>query len=182
MLPGHHLAIGRREDRQQAHLCLLAADSIPRNPDAIGSTEIGLAEVLGELLGGEHIALIRRTIFRHFTVVLRIIERIDRELAIDRNGVALVVIEVQASAEATRRLVAGRVVDGVGPDRDHAHRRIILALLFFLFFLVLVFVHPRERRFRHVDGHAAGVGEAESHEQNEAEVSHRTRIRSRDGW
>lgn len=144
----------------------LAARGIPRNPDAIRCAQVALAVVLGELLFGKGVTLVGRAALDIAVERLGVVVSVDHQLPFDRDRLALVVVEVEAAAEATRGLIARRVIDRVGPDGDHPHRRVVLALFGLLFLLILVFLRPRKARRLQIErGTAWRHAQGRNHQQ-----------------
>jgi hypothetical protein len=103
----NHLTFGGGEDGHQADFQLRPTDAIPRNPDAVGSTEFGGAEMAAELCAREHKLAIRLT--ATIGLLSRVVVAIDNQLPFDGDGLILLVVKVQATAEASSWRLAGRV-------------------------------------------------------------------------
>ena len=156
----------RGEDRHEADFRLRIADGVPRNPYAVRRTQLGFAEVLGELLGGERKFAIGGLAVLHGA---RIVVRIDGEVSINWNRLVRAVIEVQPPAKAASRRLARLVVDCRRPDGDHPHRLLIVARGLFR-----VRVGPGQMLGPiAADAFAAGSGERREQDQRrQSQVAH----------
>ena len=116
-LPHDKRTAGGVEDGNEAELGLGSADGVPGNPDAVGSAKLGGRVMLGELLGREGEFSIG-----DFAVELRLVVviGINDELPFDRDRLILGVVEVNTTAEAAGRHLAGLVEDGGAPQDGHA--------------------------------------------------------------
>jgi len=86
----NHFAVFGLERRNEHDLFLGTRCGIPRNPDAIGGTQIALREMSGKLLFGESESLIGLihslgSQCRSRMVRVRVIKSINHQLAIDWN-------------------------------------------------------------------------------------------------
>ena len=82
----------------------------------------------GELLGRKAEPLVSR--FDRGTIVaaVGIVEPVNGQLTLDRNGLALLVVEVQPSAKSSRRWLALFGEDVVGPSDIDALRNLVVFL------------------------------------------------------
>lgn len=64
--------------------------------------------------------------------VLRVIVGVDNQLAFDRHRLVLRVVEIDPSAKAACRRLAGLRVHRIRPNRDQPRRGLVLRLLDFL--------------------------------------------------
>ncbi len=117
--------------------------------------------MLRELLGGEDEALLGRTIFRRGLVDVGVVIAIDNQLSFDGNRFALLVVEVQATTKAARRLHACGVADSVGPDGDHSGGLAVFASL--VLFFLLPILTPRKGRWMVIEVERLATGAAKHH-------------------
>lgn len=104
------------------------SNGVPRNPNAVGSSELRGAEVFGQLLRGKCKALVG-----HLArlLLIRIVKRINHESTIDGDGFLLGVVKIDPTAEAARRDLAWLRVHGRRPDHYHLYRLLIETFLGF---------------------------------------------------
>lgn len=126
LLTHHDLTAGCGKDGHETDVRLLAAHSVPWNPDAVGSTEVRLAVVLRELVGCESKFALRLS---GFVQIGGIVIAIDHQLSFDRNSLILVIVEVDSPAETPSRWLLGLRNDICRPDGNHLRWRLILACL-----------------------------------------------------
>ncbi len=103
----------------QADRFLVAADGVPGNPDAVRGPQLRLAEMVAELFGRK--AVLARGRLGGLPFV-GIVIGVDHQLALDRHGFVVAVVEVEAAAEAACRRPAGLGDDVGRPDGGQPHR------------------------------------------------------------
>ena len=102
-------------NRNQGQFLLRTAQLIPGNPDVVRRSQFALRERLGEVLGREdEPSLGTRSVGGR-----RVIESINDQRAVDRDGTALVVEEVEPSTASSPRRLTGYRLHRVGPDDHH---------------------------------------------------------------
>jgi hypothetical protein len=97
LLARDNVSLVRGEHGNERNLRLVAAQHIPRDPNAVGLPELRWVGVLDELFGPENKLSIR---LAHFLRTLRVVVGIDHEGAIDGDRVTFLVVEIQSAAEA----------------------------------------------------------------------------------
>ena len=124
----HHDGSGRGgKHGNQTDFTLFRGGTVPRNPNAVRSPQIGFAEVFGELLRRERELAARfasRRILR-----LRIVVTVHDELPVHRDRFFLAVVEIDPPSKTARRWLARLAEHIIRPDYGHVCRRAVLALL-----------------------------------------------------
>lgn len=113
------------EDGQQANMLLLAANFVPRDPQAIRRSEVGSTELVGQMVGREDKFFLRRTLRFH---AVGVVKAVDDQLPVDLDRLVLLVVEVGASGETADRRLADLSVLGLGPSDEHLDRFVRLFL------------------------------------------------------
>jgi hypothetical protein len=127
------------KDSHQTHRFLLAADRVPRQPDAVRIPEVGQAKVRRQLLASENVLAICGPVL---WLAILIVECVNDQLPFDFHGDVFFVVKVDAPRDAARRLATGLMQNRVGPQTDNASRN------FDRVFAILV-LEDFERVFRH---------------------------------
>ena len=118
---GHHRAAGPRlESGDQRDLPLAPADLVPRQPEAVGVSQVGAAVVVRQLLRQEDIFLFGSGVVR---IVAGPVECVDGERPVDDDRlIAFCGVEEKASAKPAHARPTVLVEHRVGPHRGHADR------------------------------------------------------------
>jgi hypothetical protein len=114
------------EAGHEHQLAFLVADLVPRDPDAVGISQLRLALVLDHLFGGED-----ELAFRHGVdgIVVGGIEGIDGQGAVDDHGFGVHVAEEgEPSAKPSHARFVCLVEDRIGPDIEHPRGHLGLRL------------------------------------------------------
>ena len=159
--PANDLAAFRAKNRIERNLLAAIAQFIPREPDAVGGADVALTKMMGHLLSRKDKLAVRRG--THFAVSCGVIESIADELTIDGNRSAVLVVEIDAAAEASHGSLPRLCIECFVPNSDHCFGLDVLALLFVLCGTPgqrLVEVHSFTTERKHSDG---GEKEAASH-------------------
>ncbi len=111
------LAAGRFESGQQPDLSLGPAHFIPRDPEAIGMAQVGLAVVFVQLVGQEDEFFLGHG---HVRIFVGGVEGVDGKGPVDFDRLALALdIEHHPPAQAAHARPARLTQHGVGPDVGH---------------------------------------------------------------
>lgn len=122
LLADQECPVGGIKFRYQGDRLLVSADSVPRNPHAVGSAKLGWRIVSRQLVGREHEFLVWYAIG---TVGIRIVITIDDQLAFDGYRLTAGIVEVYPATKSASCRRTRLVVDSFGPNRDDSRRLLI---------------------------------------------------------
>ena len=125
--PKHWTILGL-EGRNQHDLLLHTGSRVPWDPNAVGGPQLAFGKVGGELLGRKAEPLVSRFDRRTIVAAVGIVEPVNGQLTLDRNGLALLVVEVQPSAKSSGRWFALFGEDIVGPSDIDALGNLVVFL------------------------------------------------------
>ena len=125
--PKHRPILGL-EGRDQHDLLLRTGSRVPWNPNAVGSSQFAFGKVGGELLGRKAESLVSRFDRGTVVVAVGVVEPVNGQLTFDRNGLALLVVEVQPSAKSSRRWLALFGENIIGPSDIDALGNLVVFL------------------------------------------------------
>jgi hypothetical protein len=132
-LPHHDGSVGGGEHGNKGDFRVRSFERPPRNPNAVGSAQVGGTVVGGKLLGGEGVLAIglfhsaQRIAAPQFFE--RVVVGVNQELPFHWNRVAGIIVEIDSSAEASGGGTPQRGHCGGGPKRGHASWLAVFALL-----------------------------------------------------
>jgi hypothetical protein len=129
LLAHDHGPVFRLKSGDQTDFLLRTAHFVPRQPHAVGRSELRGRFLFGQLLRRNDIAPRRLCFVRR---PIGFVECVDDQLAVDSHRVLCILLEEQQPpAEAALRRLSGRVEHGIGPRRHESRRYFRIGLLGF---------------------------------------------------